>query len=684
MKTKIYSVITLLFLSLSIYAQVDRTKIPESGPAPKINIGTPEKFTLPNGLQVLVVENHKLPRVSVTLDIDNPPSAKGEKKGVEGFVGSMLGTGTTTISKEKYDNEVDYLGANIGFGSESAFASSLSKYFPRILELMADAAFNPVFTQEEFDKQMKQALDGIKNSESSVSAIAGRVNRLLTYGKNHPYGEFTSEKTLKNITLQDVKDYYGKVFKPNNAYLVVIGDVDFKTVKKQITTLFSDWKKADETAQNFDPLPEVKNPYTTEINFINMPSAVQTEISVVNAVNLKMNDKDYFAALLANQILGGGSTGMLAKNIREDKGYTYSTGSGISASRYASRFIASGSVRNIVTDSAVVEFMKEINKIRYKKSKPEDLAIAKAKYVGSFIKNVENPRTIAGYALNILQNDLPADYYENYLKNIKAVTLEDVQNAAIKYFRGDKARIVITGKAIDVLDNLEKTDYVIKYFDKEGNPTEKPPMTMPIPEGMTAASVVDNYIEAIGGKDKVMTVKSVMTVANATIQGTPLVMTQKMAAPNKSSLVVTVMGNAMQRVIFDGTTGYQEVQGRKMDMQPTQIEEAKASAQPFTDMTYTSGTLDRIEPIDGVNFYVIKNGDTEIFYDMKTGLKSQEIKTVKTPNGDVQVPTTFSDYKEVNGILFPHAIGTKSGPMDLKFEVSEIKINEGVSDEDFK
>ena len=681
MKTKIYSVITLLFLSLSISAQVDRTKIPESGPAPKINIGTPEKFTLPNGLQVLVVENHKLPRVSVTLDIDNPPSAKGDKKGVEGFVGGMLGTGSTTISKEAYDKEVDYLGANIGFGSESAFASSLSKYFPRVLELMADAAFNPVFTQEEFDKQKKQSLDAIKNSENSVASIAGRVDRLLTYGKDHPYGEFTSEATLNNITLQDVKEYYNKVFKPNNAYLVVIGDVDFKTVKKQITNLFGVWEKGEMTTQ---PLPEVTNPETTEINFVNMPNAIQSEISVINAVDLKMGDKDYFAALLANQILGGGPTGMLAKNIREDKGYTYSTGSGISASRYASRFKASASVRNMVTDSAVVEFMKEINKIRYKKANQADLDIAKAKYVGRFVTNVERPSTIAGYALDILQNNLPEDYYENYLKNINAVTLDDVQNAAIKYFRGDKSRIVITGKAIDVLDNLEKTDYVIKYFDKEGNPTEKPPMTMPIPEGMTAATVVDKYIEAIGGKDKVMAVKSVMMVSNATIQGTPLVMTQKMAAPNKSSLVVTVMGNAMQRVIFDGTTGYQEVQGRKMDMQPAQIEEAKASAQPFTDMTYTSGTLDRIEPIDGVNFYVIKNGDTEVFYDVKTGLKSQEIKTVKTPNGDVQVPTTFSDYKEVNGILFPHAIGTKSGPMDLKFEVSEIKINEGVTDEDFK
>ena len=130
-----------------------------------------------------------------SFNIDNPPMAEGDKKGVSGFVGGLLGTGSTTISKEDFDKEVDYLGANIGFGSESAFASSLSKYFPRVLELMADAAFNPVFSKEEFDKQMKQSLDGIKNSENSVSAIAGRVDRLLTYGKDHPFGEFTSEET---------------------------------------------------------------------------------------------------------------------------------------------------------------------------------------------------------------------------------------------------------------------------------------------------------------------------------------------------------------------------------------------------------------------------------------------------------------------------------------------------------
>jgi hypothetical protein len=209
-------------------------------------------------------------------------------------------------------------------------------------------------------------------------------------------------------------------------------------------------------------------------------------------------------------------------------------------------------------------------------------------------------------------------------------------------------------------------------------------MTMPVPDGMTATNVVDKYIEAIGGKDKIMAVKTTMTVSDATIQGTPLVMTNKASGPNKSSMVISVMGNAMQKIIFDGEKGYQEAQGRKIDMKPEEVEEAKKMMAPFADMAYINGKLDRIEPIDGENFYVIVLGKTEVFYSVKTGFKAKEIKTVKGPDGaDVQVPSLFSDYKEVNGIKFPHTIVLKSGPMNLDFKVKEIKINEGVTDADF-
>jgi zinc protease len=598
------------------------------------------------------------------------------------MMGSLLGRGTVNISKDEFNERVDYLGAYLSFSSGGAYGASLKKYFPEILELMSDGVKNSKFTQEEFDKEVKITLDAIKSNEKSVTSAARRVENALTYGKNHPYGEFTTKETVKNITLEDIKIRYNSYYKPNNAYLIIIGDINPKEIKKMVKTLFSDWKPGDIPSYK---IPEAKNVETTEIDFINMSNAVQSEIAVINTIDLTLGDKDYYAALLANQILGGGGTARLFQNLREDKAYTYGSYSRVSQSRYIGTFKATASVRNMVTDSSVVEIQKEIKKIRYQKVSKQDLKDAKELYIGNFVMDVQKPATAAKYALNRELYNLTDDYYETYLEKINSVTVDDVQNAAIKYFRGDKARIVITGKGIDVLKNLEKTDYLIKYFDKAGNPIAKPPMTLTIPDGMTAVNVVDKYFNAIGDKDKIMAIKTVMTVSNATIQGAPLVMTMKAAAPNKTSQVISVMGNTMSKSVFDGEKGYQEARGQKMDMQPTQIEEAKLSIVPFADLAYKKGKLDRIEPIDGVNYFVITFNESEIFYDMKSGLKLKEIKTVKMPDGkEVKVPTTFSDYKEVNGIMFPHAMGTKMGPMDLNFVIKEIKINEGVSDADFE
>ncbi len=681
MKKHIFSILAVFFISLAATAQIDRSKQPKPGPAPTINLKTPKSFTLKNGLRVMVVENHKLPTVSATLLIDNPPVSYGNKKGVESFVGGMLGTGSTNISKEDFDKEVDYLGASISFGNSNANANSLSKYFPRVLELMADAAFNPVFTQEEFDKQMKQAVTGIKNSQKSVTSIARQVETALSYGNNHPFGEFTTEETLKNVKLQDVKNLYNTYFKPNNAYLVIIGDVKYKKIKKKVKSLFGDWKKGEIPAAN---IPVVKNLEHAAINFIDMPNAVQSEISVINTVKLNLNDKDYFSALLANYILGGGGTARLYKNLREDKGYTYGSYSGIGNSRYDTRFRATAAVRNTVTDSAVVEMMKEINTIRFQPVTADELKTAKASYTGSFVRALERPSTIANYALNIERLGLDKDFYKNYLKNLNAVTIEDIQNAAHKYFKGDQARIVITGKGVDVLKNLEKLKYKITYYDKNAKVTSKPKMDMPIPAGLTATQVVDNYFKAIGGRDKANAITSIISSSDATVQGMSINLTTKMAAPNKSSAVVSGMGQVFSKQVFNGEKGYAEVQGRRTELTGNQLEETKKNSKIFKDDMYKSGKLDRIANLDGKPAYVIISGKTEVFYDVKSGLKVKEVTTANAGGKEVKNPINYSDYKEVNGVKFPHKMAMKMGPMSMEFVVKEIKINEGVSDADFK
>ena len=682
MKTKILSIIAIITMSFAANAQIDRSTMPTPGPDPVVKLGTAEKFSLENGLTVIMVENHKLPRVSATLRIDNQPYFEGEIAGVSSMMGSLLGRGTSSITKDEFNEKVDFLGASVNFFSSGASARSLKKYFPEVLDLMADGVKNSKFNQEEFDKEKEVTLENLKAEEKNIPAIASRVEGLLVYGKKHPFGEFTSKTSVNNITLEDVKNNFNTYYKPNNGYLIIVGDINPKETKALVTALFADWQKGEIPVSNF---PKPENVSTAEINFVNMSNANQSEISIVNTIDLTLGDKDYYAALLANKILGGGGSARLFQNLREDKAYTYGSYSRVSQNRQTGVFKATASVRNVVTDSSIVEIQKEINKIRYQKVSSKELQDAKEEYIGGFVMDVQKPATAANYALNIALYNLPEDFYANYIKNINSVTVDDVQNAAIKYFKGDKARIMVTGKGIDVLKNLEKTDYIINYFDVEGNPTDKPAMTLPIPEGMTAETVINKYIAAIGGEEKVLAVKTTVTIANATIQGTPLVMTMKAAAPNKVSQEISVMGNTMQKTVFNGTTGYSSSRGQKKDMTAEEIAKAKTESGIFKDLTYASGELLRIEPLEGKNAIVLKYKDSEIYYDMTSGLKVKEVTTTKTPDGkEVKTPTVYSDYKEVNGVKFPHAIGIKSGPMNLDFVVQEIKVNEGVSDADFK
>ncbi|MDG2193448.1 MAG: insulinase family protein [Polaribacter sp.] len=681
MKNKILSIIAVLTLSFSATAQIDRSIQPTPGPAPRVKLGDATTFTLKNGLHVIIVENHKLPRASASLTIDNKPYSEGNKAGLSSIMGSLLGRGTPSITKDDFNEKVDYLGARVSFYSSGASASSLKKYFSEILSLMSDGVKNSQFTQEEFDKEIKVTLDNLKSGEKSVTDIARRVEDVLIYGKNHPYGEFTSKKSLKNISLQDVKDNFNTYYKPNNSYLIIVGDIDTKKIKKEVKQLFGDWTKGTIPAYT---LPETKNAPHTEIDFINMSNAVQSEITVVNNINLKLGDEDLYAALLANKILGGGGTARLFMNLREDKAYTYGSYSSVRQSKYAGTFRATASVRNMVTDSAVVEIQKEINKIRFQKVTAEELKNAKAAYIGSFVMNVQKPTTAARYALNIARYNLPKDFYENYLANINAVTIEEAQNAAHKYFKGNKARIIITGKGSEVLKNLEKLNYNINYFDKEGNPTDKPEMNMPIPKGLTSEAVINSYFEAIGGKDKVAAVKTLLMSSNATVQGMALNLTTKMAAPNKSSMVISGMGQVLSKQVFNGKTGYTEGQGQHKEMTAKELAKATARTSVFKDSKFKTGKLDRIENLEGKNAYVVVLDDTEIFYDVASGLKIKEVVTSEVGGKTVKTPTEFSDYKEVNGIQFPHKMTLSMGPMKMDFILTEVKINEGVSDKDFE
>lgn len=687
MKFKFSYLMLLCFVTTSLVAQIDRSQMPKPGPAPEINLGEPDTFTMKNGLEVLVVEDHKLPRVSVRLILDNKPHTV-QKPGVEALTSALLGTGTKTMSKDEYNEEIEFLGARVNLGAEFAFASSLKKYFPRVFELMADGALNPVFTQEEFDAEKAKLIDGLKADAKNVGAIAGRVSSVLAYSTNHPYGQYTTEESVEKITLQDVQNYYNNYFVPENAYMAFIGDIDKKEAKTLVKKFFKNWK-AEKAPELTLPTP-LKAQYR-QIDFVNMPNAVQSEIIAQNTVDLKMTDTDYFPVLVANQILGGSFGSYLNMNLREDKGYTYGARSSIGADRYASRFRASVSVRNEVTDSAVVEVLKEIKRIRTELVDAQKLEDTKKKFAGNFVLRLERPSTVANYALNIRTENLPEDFYKTYLQKINAVSQDDIKRVAAKYFDIDHLQIVIAGKGSEVVDNLEKVEFEGKsvpvlYYDKYGNKTDKPEFNKPLPEGLTVKTVFDNYIKAIGGQDNVKAIDNAVMKGNMSAMGQSIDVEMVSTKDDEFFMQMSMPGMVIMKSVFDGEKGYNMMQGQKKDMSPEEAENAKISSGLFPELKDPSTfELAGIESTENGDAYVIKVSEKEkSFYSIETGLKLKSVTTQEQMGRTMENASKYGDYNPVNGVLFPHTITQSVGPQNFDIKFNEIQVNQDIPETKFQ
>ena len=671
-----YTAVAFLFAGMLSAQKIDVNAMPKPGPTPTINIAKPKTFQLKNGLTVMVVENQKLPRVNMTLSMDNPPFYEGDVVGVSSIMAEQFENGTKNMSKDDFNKKVDFLGANLSFSSNGAFANTLSKYFPEVLGLMADAIVNPKFDAKEIKDSKDRAIEGLKADEKNASSIASRVNNAVTYGKNTALGEFETVESINKIQLADVQNVYNKYYAPNNAYLVVVGDVKYDQIKPLIEKAFANWKKSD---AKFEVPAPAANVAKTEINVVDVPSAVQSIVSVGNVNTLKMKDPGYFPATLANYILGGGGEARLFMNLREKNGFTYGAYSSMTASKYSPSFVANASVRNEVTDKAVTEFMNELKGINT--VKPEELANAKAKLKGNFIMSLEQPATIARFAVNQKTQNLPDDFYTNYLKSIDKVTAADVSNAVKQNILPNQSRIFIAGKASDIAEGLEKLGYPVKYYDTNANPVAKP-QVQKVDANVTLGSIADKYLKAIGGAAAVQKITSVTMDAVGKVQGMDMNITQIQAKGGKTVMEVKMMGQTIQKMVFDGKDGYMSAQGQKMPMPDDQKKSMQKETEIFPELTFAKSTslkLTGIEKYNNEDSYVVKGDGVTYYYSVATGLKNGEVKTEEGQS----VPTVYSNYQDVSGVKFPFTISQNMGGMDITLDVKSIKLNEA-KDSDFK
>ena len=680
----------LFFVCCFSNAQVDRSLQPLPGPAPKINFGTPIEHIFENGLTLMVVENKKLPRVSVSLSINNPLYVEGEKKGMSGLLTSMMGKGSKNITKDDFEEEVDFMGASLTVTSQGAYASALKRYFSRVFEMMADAVLNPHFSKEEFQKEIDKTLEGLRSNDKDVKTAARRVENLLSYGKKHPLGEFASEESVNMVSIDDLKKLYQKNFQAHNAYITILGDIDFKTAKKLTQKYFGKWVKGKVIPSSY---PEPQNVSETQIAFVEMPNAVQSEVSVLSTANVDRNNPDYYALTIANQILGGGAEARLFLNLREDKGYTYGSYSRFDINfKTKSQLRAFAAVRNTVTDSAVVQLLKEIDKMSKEFVTEKELKLVKEKYAGSLIRSMENPENIATFAYNTKTQNLPPDFYNNLLKNIQKVTKHDILKVSKKYFNPSLMRVVVTGKGSDILTPLENIEFngkrlKILYFNKYGKATDRPKYTKPLPEGLTAKHVLDGYIKAIGGRVKLEAIKTKLTIAEASMQGTTIQVSNRQTYKKQMRVEVSMMGNVLQKMVINSTKGYKEMQGKKMEIRGKEFKNALNDATLFPELEIDSEQLklERIVVVDGKDAYEIKWSENKtIFYAVDGFLKVQKLEVIEMQGQTQSSRTSFSNYKPVGGILFPHTFQQDMGMQKLDFQVKSISLNKPMNDNLFE
>lgn len=678
-----------LFISLSLSAQLDRSVRPEPAPAKPLDFGKYKVYELDNGLKVIAVRNTKLPRVTISLIVDRDPIIEGDKSGYVSLTGDLLRSGTTNRSKEQLDEEVDFIGARLSAGATSVYASGLSKYSETLMELVADVALNPSFPEEEFDKLKKQSLSGIESAKESPDQLSSRLFNATLYGLDHPYGEQISERSLEQVALEDCKKFYQQYWGSNDAYIAIVGDIKPRKAKKLVKKYFGDWKPVELPETEY---PTVVAPTAPQVNVLNRNSSVQSVLKIGNSIDLKPGDEDVVKVRLMNQILGGGSLGRLFKNIREDKGFTYGAYSNYDSDRLIGSFSAGASVRNEVTDSAISEFLYEFERLQKEAVSAEDLQAAKNYIGGSFGRSLESPQSIASFALNIQRYNLPEDYYENYLPRLNAVSAEEIMATAQKYINKEALNISVVGRAADIVGGLEQFGE-IRYFDFYGEETEAP--MMPVPDGVTAESVLAAYAEALGGAEKLAEVKDISMQMNTEITGMPMKATSvmKRMRPNLFLQEISVEGmGTLQKVVYDGKKGKTSgMQGSK-ELSDEELEEVKEQGAFFAETQYTDKDyelkLQGIVMLDGEQAYMLEvnKGDqvsTE-YYSVESGLKLREESTVGEGEEALTVSTSYSDYRAVKGIYFPYRTELLQGAQKISFTAEKIEVNSGLKKKDFE
>ncbi len=464
-----------------------KNKAPVSKEILKVKLPKPSETKLSNGLQVMILENHKLPTFTMQMYVLSGGFADPtDSIGAAQFTASLLREGTTTRNSKQIAEQVDALGASLNAAASLTSTSStitsggLVENFDQVMTLFSDVILHPTFPADEFNKLKSRQLQSLRVQRGQPNFLAGEMNAKVMFG-THPAGRFSlTAEQLNKLTPEVLQKFHAVHYKPNNAIFVIVGDVNPAQVTAKLEKYFAEWKSGDVTATAIPPVP---NPGSSKVYLVDRPGSVQTNL-VLSHPSIKRDDPDYYALFVLNQILGGNASARLFLNLREDKGYTYGAYSRFSALKYRGTVTAQTEVRSEVTGESVKELLYEFNRLRAEKVSDSDLENAKRTIVGGFALELESPQSILTDYLTAKIYGFPADYWDTYPQKISAVTADDLQRVAEKYLAADKLQIIAVGDASKVADALKKYGS-LEIFDTNGKPKD---MNAPAPTAKAEAS----------------------------------------------------------------------------------------------------------------------------------------------------------------------------------------------------
>jgi predicted Zn-dependent peptidase len=667
-------------------AQVDRSIMPAPTQAKKININDSEVFTTANGITVILSENHKLPRVSFDLNMGSDPRLEGTKAGLSDMAGSMIMSGTKNRTKDQLDQEIDFIGASLGADKSSISMSCLTKHMDKGLTLMSDVLLNANFPQSEFDRIKKQNISGLMSTKSDAGSMAENATVKINF-PNHPFSDVMTEETLNNISREDVESFYRANFTPNGSYLVVVGDINRQQTEAMVNKYFGTWTGG----------PVYKNQPNSgsftkgnRVVFVKKPGAVQSVVYVTFPIDMKTGDKNQLPLTVLNGILGGGGFGTrLMQNLREDKAYTYGCYSSLNITEDGSWMSAGGNFQNAVTDSAIEQILLEFQKITNEYVKDEELNLTKTNMAGGFARSLERPQTIARFALNIIKNNLPKDYYQTYLQRLESVSKEDVLQMAQQYFTSKNCNIIVVGNE-EVLDKLKRfdTDGKIEILDPFGNV-----MKDTKPADITAEKLIENYVFALTGTTsskaaakKLKSIKSFERVYELKGDQIPFALksTEIFIAPVTEGQKLEGQGMVFQKSFYDGKAGFTfNMQTGKTPLTEEELSTKAKSSGIIPEMNYAKNGIQcelvGIENMNGADYYVMKTVDGKNesydYFNKNTFMKEKTINIMTRDGETMESTVTYGDFKEVNGMKFAHTITQSVGPMVLSGTVTSMTVN---------